>query len=114
TLGRSCSSTSFRPFCPVFGPTLCPTIYTGRVERAPDDVITNTGKIFDPASAYQYNGVFLKVVPLARNIGVHLFAVCEANPRHLAHSRIGLLRGCRVHTSTYTPALGAGIKRRRL
>jgi hypothetical protein len=45
------------------------------VEDAADDVIADAGQVADPAASDQNNGVFLKVVTFARDVGGHFDAV---------------------------------------
>ena len=47
-------------------------LHAGSVESSTDDVVANTRKIFDAASADQNNRVFLKVVTDASDISRHL------------------------------------------
>ena len=83
---------------------------TGGVEGAADDVIAYTGKVFHTATAYHDDRVLLQVVALARDIGVNLLAVGQADTSNLAHSRIRLLRCGRVDTNTHTATLRARVQ----
>jgi hypothetical protein len=47
-----------------------------RIEHAPDNMIPNTGKVFDPPPPNEDNGVLLEIVPDTRDIGRYLKTVC--------------------------------------
>src|SRR5262249_24110816 len=64
------------------------------------DVVANAGQVADPTAADQDDGVLLKVVALARDVGGYLDVVGQPDPRHLAEGGVGLLGG-------YDLALGA-------
>ena len=78
---------------------------TGGVKSATDDVIANTGKVLNAATAYHDDRVLLQVVALTRDIGVNLLTVGQTDTGNLAHSRIRLLRRGRVNTNTNTATL---------
>ena len=59
----------------IFGTTLETALNTGGVQCTADDVISNTRKVLHTTAAHEHDGVFLKVVTLARNVGVHLLLV---------------------------------------
>ncbi len=46
--------------------------------------VTNTGKVFHPATTDQHDRVFLEVVTLTRNVGVHFLAIAKANAGYFA------------------------------
>src|SRR5215471_7750728 len=100
-----------RTFRAVFRTALTAIFHTLGIERAPDDVIADAGQVFDSPAADQDHRVFLQVVALARDVARHLEAVRKAHARHLAQSRIGLLRRGRVHARAYPPLLRAGLHR---
>ena len=56
----------------VLGPGLTAILHAGSIESSTDDVVTDTWKIFDAASADQDNRVFLKVVTDASDVSRHL------------------------------------------
>src|ERR1700722_15100137 len=56
----------------------------GGVERAADNVVANTGKIFDTASANQDDRVLLEIVPFAGDVRRHLHSVRQANAANLS------------------------------
>ncbi len=59
----------------IFRTTLETAFHTGGVQCTADDVISNTREVLHTTAAHEHDGVFLKVVALARNVGVHLFLV---------------------------------------
>jgi hypothetical protein len=54
--------------------------------------------------------VLLEVVALAGDVSVHLFAIGQPHPCHLAHGRIRFLWRGGVNTRTDSPSLGARIQ----
>src|SRR5439155_23603941 len=102
------------PLRAVFRTSLHPSLNTYRVEGPPDDVITHTRKILDPAAPNQDQRVLLKVVTDAGNIGGHLNAVGQSHAGDLPQRRIGLLRRLRKHANADTPLLRAVLQRRAL
>ena len=53
------------------------------VQRTPNDVIADTGQVFDAPPADQHDRVLLQVVSDARNIGGDLNAVGQAHAGNL-------------------------------
>ena len=49
-------------------------------------MITNSGKVFNPAASDQYDRVFLQIMTLAWNISVDFFLVGKPYPGYLPHS----------------------------
>jgi hypothetical protein len=49
-------------------------------------MVTNTRKILNPAATNKNNGVFLKVMANARNIGCNLKPVSQTNSGNLTES----------------------------
>src|SRR5262245_43518596 len=73
-----------RTFGAVLRAAAVPGRHPGGVERAAHDVVADTRQVLHAAAADQHDGVLLEVVPLARDVGVHLTAVGEAHARDLA------------------------------
>src|SRR5262245_29438497 len=76
----------------VLGATLLTSLNADRIERPAYHVIPNARQVLHAAAANQHQGVFLQVVPHARNVGRHLDAVGQANARHFAQRRVRFLR----------------------
>jgi hypothetical protein len=51
--------------------------------------------------------VFLEIVALARDVGVHFLTVGEAHTGYFTHCRVRLLGGSGVHTHTHAATLRA-------
>src|SRR5262245_11240251 len=66
------------------------------IEDATDDVIADAGQVADAAAADEDNGVFLQIVPLARDVGGDFDPVGEAHASHFPQGRIRLLRRHRL------------------
>src|SRR5262245_5223088 len=81
-----------RPFGSVLRSALFTTLNADRIERPADHVVPNAGQVLHAAAANQHQGVFLQVVPHARNVGRHLDAVGQANARHFAQRGVRFLR----------------------
>jgi hypothetical protein len=77
-------------------------------------MITNSGKVLDPAAPDKYHGMFLQIMPNPGNISSHLGPVGKPHTGNLAKRRIGLLGSLGHHTGTNPPLLGTGLKGRRL
>src|SRR3954468_12243558 len=67
-------------------------LHAGGVERAADNMITNSGQILHATAPNEHNRVLLQIVALVRNIRNNFVAVREPNFRHLADCRVRLLR----------------------
>src|SRR5262249_43417696 len=48
---------------------------TGRIQRAPDDVISDPGQVSDPSSSHQHHRVLLQIMAFSRNEGGYLCAI---------------------------------------
>ncbi len=101
----------FGSFCSVLRPRLPSVLDTNGIQLPAYDVIPHTGEILDPSSPDQHDGVFLEVVPFARNVDGDLEPVRQPYPRNLPQSGIRLFRGRGVHPQAYPPLLGASIQR---
>src|SRR3954467_12739088 len=84
------------------------------VERAADDLVADAREVLHPAAADQHDRVLLQVVPHARDVGGDLDAARQPDARHLAESRVRLLRRGRVHTRADAAALRRPLEGRRL
>jgi len=95
-----------RSLRPVPRPSTMPIRDSRGIERAADDVVTNTGKVLHAAPAHQHDRVLLQVVPFAGDVGVDFAAIGQAHASYLAQRRIRLL-GCRgKDAQTHTAPLG--------
>ena len=56
------------PLDPIFRSTLFPVGNTSRIQGSPDDVITHTWQVLNPAAPNQDDGVFLEIVAFTRNV----------------------------------------------
>src|SRR5690348_16434856 len=83
------------------------------VERATDDLVTDSGQVPHPATAHQHDRVLLQVVPDARDVRGDLDLAGEPDPRHLAQGGVRLLGRGRVDARANPAALGAALERRR-
>ena len=72
-------------FCAIERAGLGPALYAGGIQCATKDVVAYTGKVLHTASANQHDAVFLKVVALARDVGIDLFGVGETYTGNLTH-----------------------------
>lgn len=103
-----------RFFSAVLRPALFTISYTLSIERSANRVIANTRKVFNPATADQYDRVLLKVMADAWDIGRNFETVREANAANLTESGVRLLRSRGVNAGTNTASLRAALKRGRL
>src|ERR1700720_2559695 len=74
----------------VLRPALLPVGHTSGIERAADNVITNTGEILHAASPNQHDRVLLQVVPDYGYRSANSVPVGEPHPSHFAQRRIRL------------------------
>ena len=91
----------------VFRAAATASIHPKAVESSPDDVIAHAGEIFDAASADEDDRVFLKVVPLARDVSDHFLAVRQAHLGDFAKRGVRLFRRAGHHLHTNAAALRA-------
>src|SRR5262249_20474847 len=96
----------------VLGPGLLAVRNALGIQDAADDVVADTGQVADAAASNENDGVFLEVVPLARNVCRHFDAVGEPNARHLAQRRVRLLGRHDFHLKADTLFLWAAVQRR--
>src|SRR4051812_36367862 len=81
---------------------------TGRVERAPHDLVAHARQVLDAAATHEHDGVLLQVVALAGDVRGHLDRARDAHAGDLAKRRVRLLRRGRVHARADTAPLGRG------
>jgi hypothetical protein len=96
-----------RTFGTIFRTALVTTFHAGGIKGTADDVVTNTGKIFYPATTYQHNAVFLKVVTFTGYVGIHFLAIAQTNTGNFAKCRVRFLGRGSVNTCANTTTLGA-------
>ena len=76
--------------------------YAGRIQRAANDVVTYTRKVFNTAAANQHNAVLLQVVSDPRNIGRYFNTVVKRTRAYLRRAEFGFF-GVIVPTRVQTP-----------
>src|SRR2546425_11790091 len=90
-----------RPLTALFGAVLGPpwlaVRHARRVERSADDLVPDARQVLDAAASDEDDGVLLKIVALARDVGRDLHLVRQADARDLPKRRVRLLRGMRKH-----------------
>src|SRR5258705_4162973 len=84
------------------------------VQRTTDDLVPDARQVLDPATAYQHDRVFLKVVPHAWDIRGDLDLAGQPDAGDLAQRRVRLLGRGGVHTGTHAAPLRASLEGRRL
>jgi len=60
------------------------TIDAAGIERSPNDVVPNSRKVFDATSSDQHDGVFLEIMPFARNVRRDFNAIRQSDSSHLS------------------------------
>ena len=68
-------------------------------------MISHTRKVLYAPPTDQHNAMFLKVVPLTRDVADHLVSVRQTHLSYLPQSRIGLLGRCRINACADTALL---------
>src|SRR2546425_5750361 len=90
-----------RPLTALFGAVLGTALLAVRharcVERSADDLVPDARQVLDAAASDEDDGVLLKIVALARDVGRDLHLVRQADARDLPKRRVRLLRGMREH-----------------
>jgi hypothetical protein len=102
------------PLGAVLGTAPFAVFYTQGILGAPDDMITDPGKILDAAAPDEYHRMFLEVVAYTGNISGYFGTMGKPDTSHLAQGRIGFFGGYRHNPCTNSPFLRAGLKGRRL
>src|SRR6202012_843500 len=80
------------------------------VERTADDLVPDTGQVADTTTADEHDRVLLQVVPNAADVGGDRHRDGQPDTRHLAQSRVWLLRRARVDTRANATALRAPLE----
>lgn len=69
------------------------TLDTLEVERTTNDVVADTWEIGDTTTADEHNGVFLKVVTFAADVGPDFLPVSETHAGDFTESGVWFFRG---------------------
>ena len=93
----------------VFGTALFTVGNTLRIKRSADDMVAHAGNVLDTTAPDYDDGMFLKIVALAGDIGVNLDMIGQSYARNLSKRRIGFLRRRREHARAYTTPLRTGL-----
>src|SRR5688572_153127 len=80
----------------------------GGVEGAADHLVSDSRQVLDPAAAHEHDGMLLKVVALAGDVGGDLHPVGEPHAGDLAQGRVRLLRRHGRDTGADAPPLRCG------
>jgi len=103
-------STAFNSLGSVFGAPLLPVINTGCIKRTSDDVVLDAWQILHASPSNEYDGVLLKIVPLARDVCGYVALIAQSHPTDLAERRIWLpWRHC-TNLRTHTSLLGGPLE----
>src|SRR5262252_1672671 len=98
----------------LLGPVLRPGLFAvgnlGGVPVATDDVVLDAGEITHPPTPHKDDGVFLKVMALARNISGDFGAAGEAHTSDLPLGRVGLLRRADARHGNYALQLRTALE----
>ena len=78
-LGRSGGGTGFRAFRTILGAGLTALIDSEGIERTTNDVVTDTWKVFYPATANENDRVFLEVVTFTTDVSDDFKAIGETH-----------------------------------
>ena len=82
----------------------------GSIQRAADDVVTDTGQIAHTAAADQHDGVLLQIVANARNVASTFDGIGQADSRNFTQSRIRLLGRGGFHAQAHAALLRATLQ----
>jgi len=99
-----------RPLGAVLGTALFTVGHSQCVERATNDVISDTGKVLHTAPANKHHGVLLQIVPYARDIGSNFHTVCQTDTSDFTQGRVRFFGRRRIDTHTNPAFLGAALK----
>lgn len=102
----------FRAFGTVFGAAAAAAIHSEAVECAADNVIADTGQIFDTTATNENDRVFLKVVTFSGDVSDDFLAVGQTDFGHFAESGVGLLGGAGHNLHADTATLGTHVQSR--
>lgn len=100
-------------FSTVFGTALSTILNASSVQGAADNVVANTGQVFDPSSTNHDHRVLLEVVANTRNVGSYLKAGSQTNPRHFPQGRVGLFGRGGIYAGTHAATLRTTLEGRR-
>ena len=100
--------------CAVLGTALVTVCNALCVQRTADDVVTNTGEVTYTAASDKDDGVLLKVVSDAGDIGGCLDTVGQTDSRDLTQSGVRLLRGSRGNLGANASLLRVALVRHRV
>src|SRR5690606_36314919 len=89
----------------VTGSSLLAVRHSGRIQGAPDHLVTHARQVADAATADEDDQVLLEVVTLSGDVGGHFDARRQTNAAHLPKRRVRLLRGDGVDAGAHAPAL---------
>ena len=84
------------------------------ISGAANDLVPNTWQVANTPTTDQNDRVFLKVVPLARDVNGDFFAVTQADTRNFSQCRVRLFRRHRSNLQANTLLLRAFLKHGRL
>ncbi len=96
----------------VLGAATTTVVDADGIEGSADNVVADTGKVFDTTATNQDHGVFLKVVAFARDVSRDFNPVGQTDTRHLTEGRVRFLGGGRVDTSADAAFLRARFEGR--
>lgn len=100
---------AFGPLGTILGTGSLSILDSHRIQSTPNDMVANPREVLDTSTTNQDDGVFLKVVSDAGNVGSNFYPVRKPNTRNFTQSRIRFF-GCRsVHPCTNTSALRAPL-----
>jgi hypothetical protein len=100
--------------CAVEGPALLAVYNACRVERASDDMITNSGQISDPAASDENHAMLLQVMADAGDIASSLGVVRKPYTCNFAQRRVGLFGCSRAYLYANAALLRAILQQRGL
>ena len=96
--------------CAVTGTCLLALCHACGIECAANDVVTNAGKVFNPAAADKNGRVLLKVVAFAGNVYGTFLLVGKAHTGNLSYSGVRLFRSRGGNRKAHAALLGAVVK----
>ena len=105
---------SLRALGTVLGTGLLTILDALGVKRAANDVVTHTRQVLHTTATNKDDRVFLQVVAFTTDIRNDFKAIRETHLGNLTESRVRLLRGRRVNTSTNATLLRAVLQGRAL
>lgn len=97
-------------FSAIFGPAAATGFNTAGIEHTADDVVTDAGQIANSAAADEHNGVFLKIMINAGDVGCDFLSIGEAHTGDFPESGVGFLGGHGFDHQTDAAFGGAGFE----